>query len=43
MMEIKDSRIQVMERIKLACQRVSRDPAEVNLVGVTKYVSLETT
>jgi len=42
-MDIKESLTRVNERIIAACQRVNRDPNEINLVAVTKYVSLETT
>ncbi|MFM8804424.1 MAG: alanine racemase, partial [Planctomycetia bacterium] len=31
----------VRERIAAACRRAGRDPADVRLVGVTKYVSAE--
>lgn len=33
----------VKERIENACRRAQRDPKEVEVVAVTKYVSLETT
>ncbi|MGA9175053.1 MAG: YggS family pyridoxal phosphate-dependent enzyme [Thermoactinomyces sp.] len=33
----------VQQRIKRACHRAGRDPKEVNVVAVTKYVDLETT
>ncbi|MEW9667532.1 YggS family pyridoxal phosphate-dependent enzyme [Ammoniphilus sp. 3BR4] len=33
----------VKERIETACKRAQRDPKDVEIVAVTKYVSLETT
>lgn len=33
----------IKERIETACKRAQRDPKDVEIVAVTKYVSLETT
>lgn len=43
MSNIQDNYEQVRRKIEQACQRVGRDPQEVQIVGVTKYVDLETT
>lgn len=43
MQQIKQSLTEVNERIHLACQRSGRNPKEINIVAVTKYVSLQTT
>jgi pyridoxal phosphate enzyme (YggS family) len=34
---------EIQQRIELACSRVGRDPKEVEVVAVTKYVDTETT
>jgi pyridoxal phosphate enzyme (YggS family) len=41
--ELAHRKEQVFERIREACRRVGRDPGEVRVVAVTKYVDLETT
>lgn len=37
---MKDQFVQVQERIKMACDRVARDPSEVNMVCVSKKQNL---
>lgn len=41
--EIKERLDQVRENIQKACGRAGRNPAEVNVIAVTKYVDVETT
>lgn len=43
MQDMKQSLMEVNERIQAACKRSNRDPKEINIVAVTKYVSLQTT
>lgn len=43
MQNISQSLQMIKERIKDACRRANRDPNEIQIVAVTKYVSLETT
>ncbi|MCO6436464.1 MAG: YggS family pyridoxal phosphate-dependent enzyme [Phycisphaerae bacterium] len=38
---LRDNLARVRERINAACLRVGRDPAEIRLIAVTKYVSIE--
>jgi pyridoxal phosphate enzyme (YggS family) len=42
-MKIKDNLNCIQKEIEDACNRVNRDPASVQIVAVTKYVSMETT
>ncbi len=43
MKNIPQSLQMIKQRIDAACRRVHRDPREIEIVAVTKYVSLETT
>lgn len=43
MQQIKESIEKVRQRIAAACERSHRDPRDVHVVAVTKYVSMETT
>lgn len=40
-MGVKENLASVTERIHAACTRAGRDPEEINIVAVTKYVTLE--
>ncbi|RKD24113.1 YggS family pyridoxal phosphate enzyme [Ammoniphilus oxalaticus] len=40
-MNMKESVDQVKQRIEAACKRANRDPNEINLVAVTKYVGMD--
>ncbi|MGM7701089.1 YggS family pyridoxal phosphate-dependent enzyme [Pseudalkalibacillus sp. Hm43] len=42
-MNIQDNLNHIRHRIETACQKTSRDPEDVSVVAVTKYVSVETT
>lgn len=42
-MNIKQNFAVIQEKIERVCEKVGRDPNEVTIVTVTKYVSLETT
>ncbi|MFC0473094.1 YggS family pyridoxal phosphate-dependent enzyme [Halalkalibacter kiskunsagensis] len=42
-MNVKDNLISIQKEINDACNRVNRDPALVQIIAVTKYVSMETT
>lgn len=42
-MSVKENLAKIQADINEICGRVGRDPKEVNIVAVTKYVSLETT
>lgn len=43
MSNIRENYKQVLANIEAACKRVGRDPKEVQVVAVTKYVDLDTT
>lgn len=40
-MSIQDNLATLKDRIEKACERVDRDPEEITIIGVTKYVSNE--
>ncbi|RDE34349.1 YggS family pyridoxal phosphate-dependent enzyme [Parageobacillus thermoglucosidasius] len=40
-MTVRDNLAIIRENIEAACQRVGRDPADIRIVAVTKYVSVE--
>ncbi|UII57334.1 YggS family pyridoxal phosphate-dependent enzyme [Cytobacillus spongiae] len=40
-MKVKEKLANVTKQIDLACQRANRDPKEVKLIAVTKYVSVD--
>ncbi|EZP77961.1 alanine racemase domain-containing protein [Parageobacillus genomosp. 1] len=40
-MTVRDNLAKIRENIEAACQRVGRDPADISIVAVTKYVSVE--
>lgn len=42
-MSIKDNLATLKHNIENACKRVNRDPSEITIIGVTKYVSVERT
>ncbi|KYD07240.1 hypothetical protein B4119_1152 [Parageobacillus caldoxylosilyticus] len=41
MMTVRDNLAIIRENIEAACQRAGRDPADIRIVAVTKYVSVE--
>ncbi|OEH91181.1 YggS family pyridoxal phosphate-dependent enzyme [Bacillus solimangrovi] len=41
-MNVQENVIQIKERIEKACERVNRNPKDVKIIAVTKYVSVET-
>jgi pyridoxal phosphate enzyme (YggS family) len=40
-MTVRDNLAIIRENIEVACQRAGRDPADIRIVAVTKYVSVE--
>jgi pyridoxal phosphate enzyme (YggS family) len=40
-MSVKDNLAMIRENIEAACKRTDRDPADIRIVAVTKYVSVE--
>ncbi|WP_202077018.1 YggS family pyridoxal phosphate-dependent enzyme [Caldalkalibacillus salinus] len=40
-MTVKENLTRIQQEVQAACQRVNRDPDEVNIIAVTKYVSIE--
>lgn len=40
-MSIQDNLASLKERIEIACHRANRNPEEITIIGVTKYVSTE--
>ena len=40
-MDIEKNKIEIMEKIAAACLRVDRDPAEIQILAVTKTRSVE--
>jgi pyridoxal phosphate enzyme (YggS family) len=40
-MSVKDNLAMIRENIEAACKRADRDPADIRIVAVTKYVSVE--
>jgi pyridoxal phosphate enzyme (YggS family) len=40
-MSVKDNLAMIRENIEAACKRAGRDPADIRIVAVTKYVSVE--
>ncbi|WP_332690619.1 YggS family pyridoxal phosphate-dependent enzyme [Halalkalibacter lacteus] len=42
-MSVKEKLISIQKEIEVVCNRVKRNPASIQIVAVTKYVSVETT
>ena len=40
-MKVADNLLTIKEKILAACEKSNRNPEEINIIAVTKYVSLE--
>lgn len=40
-MSVRDNAVAIRSHIEAACKRVGRDPADIRIIAVTKYVSIE--
>lgn len=40
---VQENLVEINKKIEAACKRVNRDPVEITIIGITKYVSVERT